>query len=463
MLSHLVLFLSSFLLFTSLVHFRTIFHSLAQNSVSLVNALIAKVDELEKIRIIQQSTNRLLNTLVKMLLVLILSMIVGSIPLLLFCLVRGAELSSLALSSFYSILAISLGATAPLLLPRKKKAGSEYSELSRLLHRISLDNYNIAYRLFRWEVKKLRKKGLDHSAGFVIVSGLARAGTTSLLNDLSRFSDFVTLSYANMPFLLCPNTWKKIYRPKTGDLKERSHRDGIMIGLDSNEALEEFFFKVITNDSYIEGSRLSRHEISRENYLDYMDYQSILRPGKKRIYLAKNNNYILRYNSMRDHNQDFIMVIMYRDPLAQAASLMEKHIEYSELQQKEPFVLEYMNWLGHHEFGLAQKTFSFNGEDIAGDKRTLDYWLRIWINYYGHVLSLDHSNTFLVAYDDYCRDPQHVVSRIARKAGIGGTVPELSPFNNERSFEQAYSDSLYRKALEIYKELARSGQSSSPA
>ena len=42
-----------------------------------------------------------------------------------------------------------------------------------------------------------------------------------------------------MPFLMSPKTWRKFYKPKEGKLKERSHKDGIMIGYNSNEALEE--------------------------------------------------------------------------------------------------------------------------------------------------------------------------------------------------------------------------------
>ena len=83
------------------------------------------------------------------------------------------------------------------------------------------------------------------------MTGLARAGTTSLMNHLATIETFKSLSYANMPLLLAPNTWAKFYKPKNQELKVRSHNDGIKIGLESNEALEEYFFKAISDDSFI--------------------------------------------------------------------------------------------------------------------------------------------------------------------------------------------------------------------
>ena len=80
----------------------------------------------------------------------------------------------------------------------------------------------------------------------------------------------------------------------------------------------------------------------------------------KNNYLSKNNNFILRYKSIRKLNNCFIMVILFRSPLEHANSLLNQHKKFCKIQKKDPFILEYMNWLGHHEFGLNQKQFSFN-------------------------------------------------------------------------------------------------------
>lgn len=457
MIFYVVLFISFFLFALVIRINRFVFYALAEHSVALVNELIADVDDEVKIKLVQKGTNRMVISLIKMLLLVILAFTLGSIPIVIFCLVTQTNIDSLVFSSFYSILFISLGATVPFIIPIGKKNESGYSELSQLLHRIALNNYYIANKLFKLETKKIKKRNLERRQDFVIISGLARAGTTSLMTDFSVVDDFVSLSYANMPFLMCPNIWARFYKPKDNALKERSHKDGIMIGLNSTEALEEYFFKVKANDAYIKDSHLSEYKISQEDYNDYLDYQSIIKLDNRKVYLAKNNNFILRYRSVREYNDDFIMVILYRDPLTHAASLMEKHSDYKKLQKEDPFVLEYMNWLGHHEFGENQKPFLFHsGEaNLQGDKESLDYWLMIWINYYKYVLTINHSNTILINYDTYCKNPKEIIETILKKLGIETELPEYVPFINRRKADHKYSENVFKKAQDVYRQLAK--------
>lgn len=456
-LYYLILF-TAFFLFALVIRInRFVFYALAENSVSLVNFLISDLEEDVKISKVQKTTNRLVLSLFRMFLVFILSIAIGSIPVVIYVLLTRNEFQNLDFTSFYSILFISAGATLAFVIPVGKKSESPYSELSQLLHKLALDNYYIANKLFKRETKKLKRNKPTPGEKFVIVSGLARAGTTSLMNDLAKIDDFVSLSYANMPFLLCPNIWAKFYNPKSKELAERSHKDGIMIGLNSNEALEEYFFKVKANDAYIKNDHLSEYEISPEDYSDYMDYQGIIKSDENKIYLAKNNNFILRYKSVRKLNDDFIMVILYRDPLSHAGSLMQKHHDYSRLQGEDPFVLEYMNWLGHHEFGKNQKPFVFRNSAYMpeGEKETLDYWLKLWINFYRYVLTIDHPNTILINYDTYCNKPGKTLESILEKTGIDAEVPVIQPFKNQRKVSAEFSDDVYESAMEIYDELNR--------
>ncbi len=456
MIYYSVLVISFFIIGLIIRLNRFVFHALAENSLALVNELIANIDEDLKIERVQKYTNKLAVSLIKMLLYILFAFAVGSIPIVLFCLITGTPYQNIVFSSFYSILFISIGATIPFLIPFPGQKKSSYSELSQLLHRMALDNYNISNKLFKRETKKIKRKNLEKRNDFVIVSGLARAGTTSLMNDLAKIDHFVSLSYANMPFLMCPNIWAKFYKPKNTEVKERSHKDGIMIGLNSNEALEEYFFKVKADDSYISENKLSEYKISAEDYSDYLDYQSIIKLNNDKIYLAKNNNFMLRYESVRELNDDFLMVILYRDPLTHAASLMEKHRSYKQLQQDDPFVLEYMNWLGHHEFGLNQKPFIFSTSTYTFDdeKDTLDFWLKTWINYYSYALTINHPKTLFINYDAYCKNPGETVSTILEKVGIQADLPDYKPFHNTRNSGDSTTGELVEKALAVYKQLA---------
>jgi len=453
MLFYFILFLSFFLVALIIRLYGFVFFDLAQNSVGLVNELLSEYDEDTKIEKVQKTTNSLLYSFLKILLLFVVAFAAGSVPVFAYVFFSGTGLNELDFSSFYPILSISIGASLAFFIPVGKKKEGEYSELSKLLHRMALDNYKISDKLFKRETKKISKRKQSVREDFVIVSGLARAGTTSLMNDLARLDEFVSLSYANMPFLLCPNLWSKFYKPKKSQVKERSHKDGIMIGLNSNEALEEYFFKVKAEDSFIHDKYLTEYEISKENYNDYLNYQRIVKLDDGKIYLAKNNNFILRYKSVREYNNNFLMVILFRDPLTHAASLMEKHQSYSKLQQEDPFVLEYMNWLGHHEFGLNQKPFIFNSSNkafLTGDKSSLDFWLQSWINFYRYVLDIQHPNTMLVNYSSFCENPSAIIAAITEKVGIKTSLPEYSSFKNKRKIEAETSKEVLEEAEEIY-------------
>ena len=431
------------------------FYSLATSSVSLVNVLLLKIKEDEKVKLVQETNNKLLLSLAKVLLTIIVALAVGSIPFIIYIIIKGQSFDDLNFSSTSSIIALTVGSTLGFIVPVKKKDLTSYSELSQLLHRIALNNYAVAYKLFKLEAKKLPKKGVIEKGKFVIVSGLARSGTTSLMNKLTENDSLASLSYANMPFLTAPNLWKKIYQPKDSKKEERSHKDGIMIGLDSNEALEEYFLKVISNDSYINEDKLLEYSLTEEQYSDYIKYQAIVKNDNQKIYLAKNNNFILRYSSIREFNKEFLVIFMFRDPLIHAASLLEKHKYYISLQKKDSFVLEYMNWLGHHEFGLNQKAFQFddNNQNYIADKNSIDYWLQIWINYYNYLLTIDQTGVDYVDYDNYCKQPNEVLDKIFKKAGVKAVLPMVTPFDNKRKVELDCSEELKLKAYSIYSEL----------
>lgn len=455
MIFYSVLFISFFLIALLLRFYRSIFYALAEGSLSVVNELLSDEAEEEKVVNVQRHTNKLLLELLKLLVLVVVAVGIGSIPIWIYCWFTGNSFESLEFFTFYPILAISTGATLAFFLPMGTQNKNGYSELSRLLHRMALNNYSIGNKLFMHEVRKVRSGKTEQKELFIVVSGLARAGTTSLMNDLAKIDEFVTLSYANMPFLLAPNLWEKVYKPKNTSTKERSHKDGIMIGLNSNEALEEYFFKVKANDSYIKDTNLLEYELAAEDYNDYLDYQAIIKAGNQKTYLAKNNNFLLRYKSVRQFNDNFIMVILYRHPLTHAMSLLEKHRDYKQLQNDDPFVSEYMDWLGHHEFGWNQKAFKFSTSSDFDhlDKEKLDYWLQNWINYYSYVLTIGHKNTIIINYEHYCNDPKNTIRTILDKAGINASIPDYPAFVNKRKGTEHYSGTLLETAQAIYEQL----------
>lgn len=435
---------------------RKTLHLLAIKSVALLNTMLIRTEEDTHIKNVEQSTTKLLSALIKTIALFALAIVLASVPLV-FLYAASIEIyENVSIQSLYGILSVSVGATLPFLIPTKKSKTTSYSELQQLLHHLVLDNFEIGKKLFQIERKRYSTMP-DHDAEqFVIVSGLARAGTTSLMNKLATLERFATLSYANMPLLMAPNLWSKIYQPKNHKTKERSHKDGIEIGLNSNEALEEYFFKVITNNRFICENKLNTHALSIEEYHEYVAYQSVVRKQPSEIYLAKNNNFLLRYHSIREFNSSFVMVIMFRDPLTHASSLLDKHLSFSKLQTEDPFVLDYMNWLGHHEFGLNHIPFDFgNSAELSSlSKNSIDYWLHIWINYYENALSAKHKNTVYICYEEYCQDPKKALGTVFEKLGILAPFYNTAPFINIRNSVSDFDPKLLERAQKLYTKLS---------
>lgn len=433
---------------------RGLFYRLALNSTSVLNVMLADMDEDLKLKALEGKTLKLIVSLLAFIGLII-------VAILAYLLVVFSMLAELSLEGsgqegaegWQVILGLSIGATIPFLIPFKKSP-SGYSELAMLLHRMVLDNYHLGLKLHQ---RELKKKSIAPRKDFVIVSGLARAGTTSFMNALAENPVFKSLNYSNMPFLLAPNTWARFSRNKgDGSTKERSHKDGIQIGMDSNEALEEYFWKAKAGDTFIQEDHLARYSPSEADGEAYLNYQSLMRHSADEIYLAKNNNFLLRYAALREQNRDFHLVVLFRHPLSHAASLLEKHEQYLQLQEEDPFVLEYMNWLGHHEFGQAQKPFAFEeGRWSKAPKDSLDFYLESWINYYRYALAADGHQLHFVAYEDYCEKPVAQLNRISEKLGLQLNISDRSPYVNQRKLkeEKPYSSALLSEAESLYHQL----------
>lgn len=451
-----VLCLGSFIIAYLIKIFRKQFYQLAEDSLSVVNSMILNMDEVEKVKLVQKYTAKLVVSLFKFIITIFISIVLGGIPIIsIYFFKNFKEVSSIDFSSFESILTISVGATIGFIIPVWRKNKSTYSELSQLLHRLALNNYAIGYKLFKIDTKRIKKQNLHLNEKFVIVTGLARSGTTSLMNKLAEDEMFSSLNYANMPFITCPNLWRKIYNPKDTELKERSHKDGIMIGTNSNEALEEYFFKMLANNEYIKEKVMIQYELTEDNYTDYLKYQTIIKSNDKRLYLAKNNNFILRYDSLRKFNKEFLLIVMVREPLSHAFSLMQQHKNYLTQQQHDPFVLEYMNWLGHHEFGINQKEFQFFNSESQNitDKLSLDYWLVVWINYYNYILTIDRHNVILVKYHEYSMNPNKVLEEIEIKIGKKFNFNKIPSFIKNDKVDLKFNKEIKEKADSIYNKL----------
>lgn len=440
---------SGFLLLRSRL---SVLSRLALDSVHLLDGLLQPGDDDGKLEELEDRTSRLLVSLL-LLLALAVAVVVTCAALPWgWGLVVGEADALDAFSRWPGILTLSIGGTLSFVFPKWKAHEGVYSPLDQLLHRIALDHPTLHLWLHDREVRRWRQRGGSREPKFLLVTGLARAGTTSLLQRLEETGAFSSLNYSNMPFVMAPGTWRRFYKPKTGELKERSHGDGILVGADSAEALEEPFFLAHTEGAFVKEEHLLPHGVDAELHGRYLDYQGLVRrPGT--TYLAKNNNALLRYPAMREHNREFTAVLMFREPLAHAASLLAMHRHYAAMQAVDPFVRTYMDWLAHHEFGGGHKPFRFGSDPAAGDPDTLDYWLDRWTDYYRQALKVDGHRLLFVSHASWSASPTAVLAVVLTEAGIAAEAPEVEPHTRQREIEESADSERLEAARTVYDQL----------
>ena len=436
---------SGILLSIGVLRMKRPFFTLALHSVALLDVLISEQDDDEKFEAVNVQTSK---TVKSLLLNLTLLSALIALTFYTYYYLPGHFWADV-LPEQQKLFAFGVGTLLPFLYPKKKQ--SAYSPMAQLFHRLILNHYHLGKALLKRQIKGIEHPVQADQTTAVLITGLARAGTTALTRALTDRGPFASLDYSNMPVLLAPRLWSKFYKPKKKEDKERAHGDGIKVGLASVEALEEYFFKVTTNDRFISDTGLHLHEISAEENDLYRRYtKSLCNVGQ--VYLAKNNNAVLRLKSMLPLNPDMTVFVLVRDPLQHAFSLMKQHQKFEKEQTADPFILEYMNWLGHHEFGLGQLPFNLSGSaPQKTDRGQLNYWLERWIDYYNYAKTI--SNIQFIAYEDFVARPKEVLERISTATGITLKTEGVELFEKTALNVPAHDAGLAARALEIYREV----------
>jgi hypothetical protein len=290
----------------------------------------------------------------------------------------GFSVSFLALKTYY-----------------KKEAHYHYPASKKLFYYLILGIPGFQKKLNKFQNIFYKRQNLVSDG--IIITGLARAGTTALLQFLAKKPEFKSFTYREMPLLMAAKFWSSINKVKSKK-QERIHEDGIKVDLDSPDTFDEYFWRVILKEKYYcDKNQLSTHYLNEDDIHSYETFVSQILSGDE-TYLTKNNNFILRLHSFLEHKSNFKVLVIFREPIAHAYSLYNQHKNMLEKQFKDPFILDYMDWLGHHEFGLNIKDFNFDDRNFQfKDPDTLNYWLERWINYYEYALSFNDDRIYFVS------------------------------------------------------------------
>jgi len=231
-----------------------------------------------------------------------------------------------------------------------------------------------------------------------------------------------------------PDIWRPVNRGKSDGPSERKHGDGILVDFDSVEAIEEFFWKAVSDDAYIGKDALRFDTINASKIVAFNDYvAAVIRchpDAEAPIYLAKNNNHVVRLAALLDQLTDAHFIVPFRRPVDHAVSLMNQHDRFSSLQREDGFVLEFMDWLGHHEFGLHAKWFDLGQPELTAliaqyPRFEINHWLAVWLNYYTYVDGFEEMQHVLpFSYERFCVEPGVSIKKLAQRIGF---VTDLEP------------------------------------
>ncbi|MBN1855204.1 MAG: sulfotransferase [Pirellulales bacterium] len=282
---------------------------------------------------------------------------------------------------------------------------------------------------------RLRQIPIDRP---VYISGLARSGTTILLELLSRHPDVATHKYRDFPGLFVPTWWNRGQKQGEAEPQERAHGDRLEVTQDSPEAMEESLWMAFfpnahrTSTSNILDEH-TKHESFEQFYRDHI--RKLLLVRNRTRYVGKANYHFTRLAYLQKLFPAARFVAVIRHPRNHVASLIKQHRLFCAGETRYPRALAYMQRVGHFEFGLDRRPISVGdgvaeevielwqcGEEVRGTAR---YWASLygWLSDYLVARERLNKAVMIVRYEDFCAQPQRVADRLLDHCGLEFAAP----------------------------------------
>ncbi len=281
---------------------------------------------------------------------------------------------------------------------------------------------NAESRFLRDDLEKIRIEAP------IYVAGLARSGSTFLLEALASHDDTVTHRYKDFPPVFTPYWWNRFlgFMPKKDAAPaERAHKDGIKITEDSPEAFEEplwmaFYPKLHDPGTTAVLGRDHANAAFEAFYRDHIRKLLLVRGGRR--YLSKGNYNLTRLGYLQRLFADARFVLPIRAPAWHIASLIKQHRLFVKGLAGNRRATDHMRRVGHFEFGPDRRPIN------TGDDREIaaiqDLWAKgeevegqacYWAHLHGRIadqLEADdrlRDAVLIVAYEDLCAEPEAMV------------------------------------------------------
>jgi hypothetical protein len=287
----------------------------------------------------------------------------------------------------------------------------------------------------------------------VFIAGLARAGSTILLEMLASGRDFASLRYCDYPQVWFPYWWESLRRRlplPTQVAQPRAHGDGIAVTPESPEAFDEGFwmhFFARRHDPKHDQRLDAPHAHPRFDAFYRAQIRKVLAVRDRPRYLCKGNYNLARLPYLHALFPDARFIVPIRAPEAHVASLCSQHRRFRELAERARGVASYLARSGHFEFGPQRRAECVG--DVAEGARIeaafamgddIEGYARQWAMSYGALHeALERAPglaeaTLLVRHEDLCISPevtlrelaQHcILERVEEDRLVGDWAPRL--------------------------------------
>lgn len=266
----------------------------------------------------------------------------------------------------------------------------------------------------------------------IYIAGLARSGTTILLEILTRHPQLVSHRYRDFPPVLTPYIWNWFVNHAASNKQEspseRAHGDGLSVTSESPESFEEViwmaFFKSLHDpDTSSVLTAESGDSNFEQFYREHIRKLLLLRHGNR--YLSKANYNLTRLGYLLKLFPDAKFVLPVRDPIWHIASLLKQHRLFQHEHARDPRLKHHMSRCGHFEFGLDRQPVNSGNTSITrrvqalwSEGNEVAGWALYWQDVYGYVARLLDEDaairraTLLIDYEKLCTHPRQMMEQL---------------------------------------------------
>jgi len=336
----------------------------------------------------------------------------------------------------------------------------------------------LSFSIDKLETSRLRKRIAPISVKKpIFIAGLARAGTTIMLEMLSKNPDLATHQYQHllMPYIpyainLVTNNMKIQAKPS-----ERVHQDGIIIDQNSPEVVEEIFWQEFFNNAHNQNiSNIIGKEVQKPKFESFYKnhIKKLLLSQNASRYLTKNNYNVTRLEYLLKLFPNSKFILMIRNPINQIASLIKQTELFLNIERQKPLFQDWLQMIGHHEFGNGLKCINTGNPEMINrirnlwknKKTTVKGWAYYWHSIYEYIANLLEENTeikkasYIVNYDELCENSEVIINKLIEFLELPQGKFEIVKkyYINHLDKPTYYKPNFSKEELNYIKEITRS-------